>query len=126
MATFDNVTYTFYSDEMGRAVIPTEQEFDALALINIQTVKKLLPYIEELEENGIDKAVCLMCEVDYQDAQTTNGESAGAITSESLGGHSISYGSVERNKLMELNAKSTEAKKIDRLKLYCSLNIGVK
>ena len=41
MAQFDNVNYTFYSETLGRAVIPTQAEFDALKLENLQQLKKL-------------------------------------------------------------------------------------
>lgn len=126
MAQFDNVTYTYYSSTMGRSIIPSEDVFNKYKLENIQLVKRWLPYITELEENGIDKATCLMVEVDYTDAQTLNGEDVGSIASESVGGHSVSYGSAKQTKLTELNAKSTEQKKVEKLKLFCRCSWGVK
>lgn len=126
MADFENVTYTFYSDTLGRAVVPNEEEFNALKLLNVQTFKKWLPYCIELEENGIDKAVCMMIEVEYQDKQIVTGADDSAVASESTGGHSITYGSTARNKLDELNAVSTEKKKYEVARLFCSFNFGVK
>lgn len=126
MALFDNVTFNYYSVTMGRGIVPNSTEFDKYKLENIQLVKRWLPYITELEENGIDKAVCLMIETDYADAQTLNGSDDGAISSESVSGHSVSYGSSKQTKLVELNAKSTEARKVEKLRLFCRLSWGVK
>lgn len=126
MATFDNVTYTYYSDTLGRAVVPNETEFNALKLLNIQLFKKWLPYCTELEENGIDNAVCMMIETEYQDNQIVKGLDDSAVSSESVGGHSYSYGSTAKNKLEELNAVSTEKKKYEVAKLFCSFDFGVK
>lgn len=128
MAQFDNVNYTYYSDTLGRAIIPTAEDFNALKLENIQLMKSWLPCIKERqgEDFGIDAAVCLMIEVDYQDTQTLNGGSASAISSESIGGHSVSYGTTAKNKLEELNALSTKARKLEKVKLFCDVETGVK
>lgn len=126
MALFDNVTFNYYSVTMGRTIVPDSTEFEKYKLENIQLVKRWLPYITELEEGGIDKAVCLMIETDYYDSQTMNGGNDEAIASESVSGHSVSYGSSQQTKLTELNAKSTEEKKVDKLRLFCRLNWGVK
>lgn len=126
MANFENVKYEYYSETLGRAVIPSEADFNNLKLLNIQLMKSWLPYIEENEENGIDKAVCLMMEVDYQDSQLIGGESGESIASESVGGHSISFGSSAQNKAVELNAKKTIDKKIEMAKYFCTFAIGVR
>lgn len=126
MAQFDNVNYTYYSETLGRAVIETEDDFNTLKLENIQYMRRLLPYITEYEPNGIDNAVCLMIETDFKNNQIKSGESSAAISSESLGGHSVSYGSTQLNKLNELDAKSTEQQKMQIIKLFCKVNIGVK
>jgi len=126
MAQFENVNYTFYSDTLGRAVIPDADTFDAFKLENIQLMKIWLPYIEERETNGIDSAVCMMIETDYTDNQVLTNSDGRAIVSESLGGHSVSYGSTEKTKLSELNAKSTTDKKIERAKLFCNFTLGVR
>lgn len=125
MADFTKVTYTYYSDTLGRAVIPTDEEFDALKLPNVQKMKTLLPYVEELEPNGIDSAVCMMIEAEYKNNMLKSGASSEAVSSESLGGHSINYGSNALNKAVELDAKSLDAQKMDAIKLFCRLNIGV-
>jgi len=126
MAQFENVTYTYYSDTLGRAVVPTEADFNALKLENIQLMKNWMPYITEKETNGIDSAVCLMIEIDYIDNQLLSGNSDNAIASENIAGHSISYGSNERNKLVELNGMSTLNKKLCKARLFCSFDLGVK
>lgn len=126
MAQFDNVTYTYYSDTLGRAVIPTEADFNALKLENIQLMKSWMPYVTEKEEGGIDKAVCLMIEVDYTDNQIVNGNNSSAINSESVNGHSVSYGSTTRTELERKNAKSTYERKIDKAKLFLSFDLGVR
>lgn len=126
MAMFDNVTYTYYSSTMGRSIVPNETEFNKLKLENIQIMKGWLPYLEELEDGGIDKAVCLMIEVEYADNQILNGESAGSVSSETIGGHSISFGSTQKTKLEELNTVSTMQKKYDKAKLFCHFLVGVK
>ena len=121
---FENVTYDFYSDTLGRAIIPTENDFNAFKLQNIQEMKKLLPYLEALEINGIDSAVCLMIEVDYEaDYNLKNNSSI--LASESVTGHSVSFDNTIKSKEIELNAKSIEIKKMDRIKLFCRLCVGV-
>lgn len=127
MADYTKVTYTYYSDTLGRAVVPTAEEFNALKLENIQKMKHYeeIGVVEETEENGIISAVCMMIEADYKINSLKSGTSAAAIASESLGGHSISYGSTALNKQNELDAKSADAQKIDAIKLFCRFNIGV-
>lgn len=126
MANFENVTFEYYSETLGRTIVPNAEEFNKLKLENVQLMKGWLPYLEELEEGGIDKAVCLMIEVEYSDNQILNGESDNAISSENIGGHSISYGSAQKTKLEELNTVSTMQKKYDKAKLFCHFFIGVK
>jgi len=127
MADYTRVTYTYYSDTLGRAVVPTADEFNALKLENVQQMKHFedIGVVEEYEENGIINAVCLMIEADYKVNALKSGATAAAIASESLGGHSVSYGSTALNKQNELDAKSVDAQKIAAIKLFCRLNIGV-
>ena len=120
---FENVTYDFYSDTLGRAEIPDVETFERFKLMNVQKMKCLLPYVEEREENGIDSAVCMMIEVDYRSEKTMNQESS--VASESVSGHSISFDNAAKNKEVELNAKSIEEKKIEAIRLFCYLNVGV-
>lgn len=126
MANFGKVTYTQYSSVLGRAIVPDETTFNSLKLLNIQLMKSWLPYVEEKETDGIDNAVCMMIETEYVDNQLQNGQSDNSIASESVNGHSISYGSTSRTKLEELNAKSTDQKKLDVAKLFLIFNIGIK
>ena len=68
MTLFDKVTYDFYSHTLGRAVIPTEAEFNTYRLKNVLFVKGLYDdgLIVERETDGIVKAACMMIEIDYQ------------------------------------------------------------
>lgn len=119
--TFSNVTYTFYTGTLGRSAIPDQATFNNFALENKLFVKQLYNdgMLFERETNGIDSAVCMMCEVDYNGAQIANGESDGALSSESLGAYSYSTGGKEYDTYVEQNAKSISAQKMKWLKLYC-------
>ncbi len=127
MADYTQVTYTYYTQTLGRAVVPDENSFNALKLPNVQTMKHYedLGVIEETENNGIISAVCMMIEADYTNNQLKEGASPSSIASESLGGHSVSYGSSALNKQIELDAQSLDTQKIRAIKLFCQLNIGV-
>lgn len=130
MALFENVTYDFYSDVLGRAIIPDEETFEKLKLLNVQKMKCLLPYLEEREENGIDSAVCMMMEIDYRNETASSGAggnsaSGSVISSESVNGHSVSFDNAARIKELELDAKGTEERKLDVIKLFCYLNVGM-
>ena len=83
MTPFDKVTYDFYSDELGRAVIPSAAEFNTYRLKNVLFVKGLYDdgLIVEREADGIVKAICMMIEIDYQ-----AGGNDTVTTSESIGG----------------------------------------
>lgn len=130
MALFENVTYDFYSDVLGRAIIPDAETFEKLKLLNVQKMKCLLPYLEEREENGIDSAVCMMMEIDYRNETASSGAggssaSGSVISSESVNGHSVSFDNAARIKELELDAKGTEERKLDVIKLFCYLNVGM-
>ena len=102
---FENVNFAFYSGELGRTAIPDEETFNQYALKNRQFVKNLVDdgLLIEREDGGIDKAVCMMIEEDFEaggdDCQTT---------AESVGGYSWSG-----------TQKSLEAKKYSWLKAFC-------
>lgn len=122
---FENVNYTFYSDTLGRAVVPSEKAFDELKLTNIQEMKRLLPYLEEREENGIDSAVCMMIEAEYKLNQELNATPK-AIASESVSGHSVSFDTSSKTKAVELNAQSLATQKIQAVRLFCNVDVGVR
>ena len=112
MTLFDKVTYDFYSHTLGRAVIPTEAEFNTYRLKNVLFVKGLYDdgLIVERETDGIVKAVCLMIEAEY-----SAGGDDSVTASESVGGYSWSG-----------TKKSLEAKKYECLKLFCHITGGVR
>ena len=71
MALFDNVTYTYYSDTLGRSVVPSEADFNAHKLENTLYVKQLIDdgLILPKDNNSFDNAACLLIECDYVTAQ---------------------------------------------------------
>ena len=122
---FENVTYTFYSDTLGRSDVPTEAEFNKYKLENLFFVKRLLGdgLIVEREERGVDSAVCMMIEVDYKAAQIATGEALPA-SSESIGSFSHSENTKAYDTQVELNAKSVEQQKYRVLSLSCDITAG--
>ena len=122
---FENVTYTFYSDTLGRSDVPTEADFNKYKLENLLFIKRLLGdgLIVEREERGIDSAVCMMIEVDYKAAQIVTGEALPA-SSESIGSFSHSKNMKAYDAQIELNAKSVEQQKYRVLSLFCDIMAG--
>lgn len=116
---FEDVNYDYYHATMGRSVIPDEASFNAIKDGIILDIKRMMPRVIPLENDGIAKAVCMMCECEYADTVTQDGL---AVASESVGGHSISYDA----SMVQKNAKSTAEKKMQWLKRYCRVEIGVK
>lgn len=127
MALFENVTYTFYTETLGRTEVPSEAEFKKYILENELLVKRLYNdgLIFERETNGIDSAVCMMIETDYHAAQIEAGNTA-PTSSENIGGYSYSGSSKEYDTYIEKNAKTTEAIKYKWLGLYCDITSGVR
>ena len=121
---YENVTYTFYTS-LGRSAIPTKAEFDKYALENKLYVDTLLPYITERNENGIDSAVCLMCEVDYLEAQAIITANL-SKKSESLDGYSYTLDDGEKERIQDANFKTTAEKKLYWLGLFCEIYGGIK
>ncbi|MBP5359389.1 MAG: hypothetical protein J6Y69_09460 [Treponema sp.] len=127
---FENVSYDFYTETLGRSVVPDEDTFNFYADDNKMFVKQLVRdgIVREREENGIDIAVCRMIEIDYQTAQEASGaaaENGGSVASESINGYSYSYDRTAQQEAVKLNAKSVAAKKTDIIKLYNDWNAGV-
>ena len=128
MALFDNVNYTHYSSDLGRAIVPDTATFDAYKLENVLYVESLLNdgLIKERKAGGIDDAVCMMIEESYNAAQIESGSTGGATTPESIGGHSHSKSSQAADPPTGKNAKSTAEKKYKWLSLYCDILNGVR
>jgi hypothetical protein len=125
---FENVTYTYYSDTLGRSSVPTEADFNRYADDNRLFMKGLITdgIVTEREENGVDIAVCRMIEIDYLTAQEASGASeSGGVSSESINGYSYSYDRTAQQESAKLNAKSTAEKKINIIKLYNDYDAGV-
>ena len=127
---FENVNYIFYSDTLGRSAVPSEADFNCFALENKLFVKQLITdgvIIGEVEEHGVDKAVCMMCEEDYiayVAQHGNNGDENSTLASESVAGYSCSYDNTTRNKAIELNAKSASERKYMWISFYCNICNG--
>lgn len=123
---FENVNYTFYSSEMGRANVPDSETFEKYVLENTLEFKKLYEtgLIKPKEENGIDKAVCMMIEVQYMDEQTALGEDSAAPASESISGYSYSLSETAKM-CQQQNFKTTSQKKLYWIGLFCDITRGL-
>lgn len=127
---FENVTYTYYSETLGRSAVPTEADFNNYADDNKMFMKQLVNdgIVTEREENGLDIAVCRMIEIDYLTEQEASGaaaENGGSVASESINGYSYSYDKTAQQEAVKRNAKSAAEKKIDIIKLYNNYRAGV-
>lgn len=127
---FENVNYDFYKTTLGRSAIPDEAAFNEYAAENKLFIKQLITdgVIVEREKYGIDSAVCMMIETDYNTELEMSGNAAesGAVASESINGYSYSYDRTAANEAAKLNAKSLEAKKYKWIGLYCEIVQGVR
>jgi hypothetical protein len=128
MAQFDNVTYTHYTNDLGRNIVPDAATFDQYKLEETLFIESLLNdgLIIERKAGGIDDACCMMIEEAYSAAQIEAGKAGGAITSESIGGYSYSKSSKAADIATEKNAKSASQKKYKWLALYCDILNGVR
>lgn len=128
MAQFDNVNYTHYSSDLGRAIVPDAATFDSYKLENTLFIESLLNdgLIKERKAGGIDDACCMMIEESYNSAKIESGSTGGAVTSESIGGYSYSKSSKAADIQVEKNAKSESEKKYKWLSLYCDILNGVR
>ena len=126
---FENVNYDFYKTTLGRSAIPDEAAFNEYAAENKLFIKRLITdgVIVEREKDGIDSAVCMMIETDYNTALEMSGNAeSGAVTSETINGYSYSYDRTAANEAAKLNAKSLEAQKYKWIRLYCEIVQGVR
>ena len=125
---FENVNYSHYSSDMGRAIVPDSATFDALKLPEILYMKSLLNdgLVREREKGGIDDACCMMIEEAYKNEQTESDKTGGAIASESIGGYSYSRSTKAADIAAEKNARSVSEKKYKWLALYCDVLNGVR
>lgn len=125
MAQFDNVNYTHYSSDLGRAIVPDAATFDAYKLGNVLFIESLLKddLIKEREAGGIDDACCMMIEEDYCASKAESGADD-VQTSESIGGYSYSVSAKASEIAIEKNALSKDEKKYKWLSLFCEVTNG--
>lgn len=123
---FENVNYTYYSETLGRAIIPDEPTFNKYVLENEMEFKNLwnLGIVREVEKDGIAKAVCMMIEVQFIDEQTIKGEGDVGVASESISGYSYSLSDLAKMTQTQ-NFNTTSAKKLKWIELFCSITRGI-
>ena len=112
---FENVTYTYYTETLLRAAVPDEDTFNDLAFGEKVFIESIRDRITEREEGNLDKAVCMMIEEDYLDSKS--GAGGRVETSRSLDGFSQSFDISK--------SKTKDEKRLNWLKMYCYLDIGV-
>lgn len=125
MALFDNVTYEYYTETLGRHEVPDADAFNKYKLENVMYLKGLYNdgLIIEREPGGIDAACCMMIEESYKGAEIAAGNS-NTPASENIGGYSYSVSTKASDLQQEKDAKSTDAKKYKWLGLYCYIMNG--
>ena len=123
MALFDNVTYTYYSETLGRAVVPSEADFNKYKLENTLYVKQLIDdgLILAKDENSFDSAACMLIECDYTTAQEMKAGAGGEapLSGENIGGYSYSLNTKAYDMAVEKNQKSNAENKYKWLSLFC-------
>lgn len=113
---FEHVTYNFYSDTMGRAVIPDETAFNRHKTEAIVFVKTKLPFISPAEDDGISKSTCMITEELYK--ADKNKTADGRIeTSRSIEGFSQSFDVSKVQTLYE--------RQMFWLRAFCTVSTGL-
>jgi len=107
---FENVSYTYYHDTMGRSVVPDQASFARWEPEAKAYMIKLLPFLIEREPGGIDKATCMVVE-EYYLAAASGCPDGGRIASESIDSYSRSFDVSE--------AKTSGSKKAFWIEAYC-------
>lgn len=120
---FENVTYTHYTESLGRAVIPDEDAFNTYATEAKLYVDCLYRdgFIAQIEDGGFDNATCMIAEELYKASlvQNAGGE---ALASESVGEYSYTVASATQAQRQDALQKA----KLKWLRLYCYLALGVR
>ena len=107
---FENVSYTYYHDTMGRSVVPDQASFARWEPEAKAYMIKLLPFLIEREPGGIDKATCMVVE-EYYLAAESGVPDGGRVASESIDSYSRSFDISE--------AKSSGSRKEEWVLAYC-------
>lgn len=113
---FEHVTYGFYSDAMGRAVIPDENTFNRHKTAACAFVRSKLPFIAAYEEKGLDKAACMVAEALYE-AERDKTADGRIETNRSIEGFSQSFDVSKAQTLYD--------KKMECLRLFCAVSTGL-
>lgn len=123
MALFDNVTYTFYSDTLGRSVVPDADTFNSFKLENELYIKQLIDdgLILAKDANSYDSACCMLIECDYATSQELKAGADGKapVSGENIGGYSYSLNTKAYDMAVEKNQKSNAEQKYKWLSLFC-------
>lgn len=107
---FDNVNYTYYTETLGRSVVPSSTDFARYTPEAIAYMTPLLPFLIERESGGIDKATCMVVEETYR-ASVSGVPSGARVASESIDSYSRSFNLD--------GAKSADAQKAAWIHMYC-------
>jgi hypothetical protein len=125
MALFDNVTYTYYTETLGRSVVPDADTFNSFKLENELYIKQLINdgLILARNDTSFDDACCLFIECDYETSQELNAGAGGSapIAGENIGGYSYSLNTKAYDIAVEKNQKSNGEKKYKWLGLFCEI-----
>ena len=119
-----DATYEYYTETLGRSVIPDEATFTRFVLAPSLYVDSL--YVDGLvaqkDEGGFVSAVCMMAEEAYKAslAESTGGQK---LTGESLGDYSYT---VAQDGLSTDGTSTGGKRGLDWLRLYCWLFVGVR
>jgi len=107
---FENVNYTYYSETLGRAVVPDETTFNRYVLDAEKDMVQLIPMLRERVPEGFDKATCMLVEENYK-AAASGIQDGARVTSESIDSYSRSFDAS--------GAKSTGACKEEWILMFC-------
>ena len=108
---FENVNFTYYTQTLHRSVVPTQADFQRWTPEAEAYMTPLLPFLNEREPGGIDKATCMVVEEFYKGSNS--GIPAGArVASESIDSYSRSFNLD--------GAKSADAQKEFWILAYCT------
>ena len=117
-------TWEYYSETLGRSVIPDEATFTRFALAPSLWLDGLYTdgLVVQKEDDGYICAVCMMAEEDYK-ASLAEGDGGQVLAGESLGDYSWSGGSSSDGLSQE---ERVARQRMKWLRLYCYVVPGVR
>lgn len=120
---FSEATWEYYSETLGRSVIPDEATFTRYVLYPELLIDDL--YVDSLiaqkEDGGFVNAACMMAEEEYV-ASLAESSGGATLASESLGDYSYSVNTPGEEGFVDSTSKR---KCYQWLRMYCWLFTGV-